>query len=94
MDISPLADPKQVILKVLEIVDYPGDRETYTNGFIDLCEKQALLDSILSLPKEKQDEFKERMKALSDTKDQQQVAALLKEYISLEEYVLTLKNAS
>lgn len=86
-----ITDPKEIIVNVLDIIDYQDDKPKYATEFIDLCEKQALLDALQSLPKEKQADFKQKM---SWAKDQDRVKDIIKEYITAEQYTDALKKAS
>ncbi|MBI4040069.1 hypothetical protein HY389_01805 [Candidatus Daviesbacteria bacterium] len=41
---------KKVILQILDIIGYQGDKESYAQKFVEVCYKQALLELILKLP--------------------------------------------
>jgi len=91
MSTLQITDPKQIIEEVLSIIDYEDDKPKYAAEFIDLCEKQALLDCLQALPKERQEDFKQKM---SWAKDQDRVKDIIKEYVTPQQYTDALKKAS
>lgn len=50
-------NPKQIILKILDIIGYEADREVFADGFLEVCRKRAFLELMLELPAEKKREL-------------------------------------
>lgn len=48
-----MKNPKQTIIEILGIINYQNDKEKFADNFIELCIKQAFVEVIDSLPKEK-----------------------------------------
>ena len=84
-------DPKDILVEVLNIIGYEDDKEVYVDDFIQNCEKQALLDALDALPKEKQETLRQKM---AMTPDQEQQKVLIKEFITPSEYTETLKKVA
>jgi len=71
---------KQILLKILEITGYKGDKEKFTNDFLSLCIQKTLPDLIDSMPYEKQVELSQRINFM--TPEKQEIIIL--EYINQE----------
>lgn len=50
----PDISPKDIIIDVLNIIGYEGEKDNFAFELLKLCEKQALVNMIKSLPNEKQ----------------------------------------
>lgn len=59
-------DPKTVLTRVLEIIDYPHDKEEFIKEFYLLCYEKALLTYISSLPSKEQKELKAKLPTVSN----------------------------
>lgn len=84
-------DPKQLVLDILTIVNFQGDKEAYSQEFLQLCHEQALVDTLKSFPHEKQHELQ---RLLGNTTDQERQQAILTAYIQPEEYEQALLHAA
>ncbi|MHB8598394.1 MAG: hypothetical protein ACYDER_16445 [Ktedonobacteraceae bacterium] len=84
-------DPKDILIEILNIIGYEDEKESYADEFIQNCEKQALLDALKALPKERQETLRQK---LAMATDQEQQKLLLKEYITSLEYTEILKKVA
>jgi hypothetical protein len=72
-----------ILLKILEAIDYSDNREGPTDEVLKNINLLALVNLVQSLPSEKQIEVKQQ---LSDNQDNpEKIAALLKEHFSQQE---------
>lgn len=83
-------NPKQIILKVLEIIGYEDDKDKYANDFLALCLQKAFVNLVKELPQDKQDQLTQRISLTSGEKAQ----ALLLEYFPKEKFEVAVKEAS
>ncbi len=83
-------DPKQIILQVLGIIGYEGDKDKYANDFLSLCLQKALVDLMRELPQDKQDQLTQRMSLITPDK----METLLLEYFPKEKFETAVKEAS
>lgn len=83
-------NPKQIILKVLEIIGYEDDKEKFANEFLSLCLQQALVALTQTLPQDKQDQLTQRSSLTPPDKMEE----LLLEYFSAEKLQEDIKEAS
>ncbi len=84
-------DPKEIILKVLEIIGYSNDKEKFTAGFLQSIDAQSLLNLINSLPSDKQEEARQKLAGVQDPKA---AGELLKPYFSKEQIISSLQNSA
>lgn len=84
-------NPIDIILKILEIIDYKGDRQKFANQFIENCQKQALLDLISALPENKQIALRQQLLHSDASSNIQQV---LKQYFPEEKYLEAISRAT
>ena len=50
MNIDSIQKAKQILLKILDIIQYENDKNSFANEFLDLTCRKAILDAIFSLP--------------------------------------------
>jgi len=50
----PDKSPKDIIIDVLNIIGYQGEKDNFANELLNICEKQALINLIKMLSNEKQ----------------------------------------
>lgn len=79
------------MLYILTIIGFTDDKEAAADEFIQNCEKQALLDLLITLPQEQQERFKQQIAGVTD---QEQQKTIIAKYITLEQYKQTLQKAS
>jgi hypothetical protein len=84
-------DPREILSKILEIIDYPNDKDAFINQFIITCKKQAVLDLISSLDPQKQDQLKD---ALSTPSTEIEITQIFQLFFSDQDYQDALTNAS
>lgn len=90
-----MADPpkdRELLLKILNIIGYSGNKESYTDEFLRNIPLLALEDLILTLLPQTQQEIKQK---LSDNyQDPEMVAIIVREYFSDLEFQEALKKAA
>lgn len=74
-----IQNPRELFLQVLEIIGYSDDREEFTNKFFQLCEQQAIVNLVKSLPQDKQTDPDPNNLLLKKYFTQEQVATNLQE---------------
>src|SRR5947209_1050047 len=82
---------RDIILQVLTLIGFEGNKEAYAHKFLQTCEQQALFDLLESLSEEKQAELKQK---LAGEKDQEKAKDILSQYVTSDEYREALKQAS
>lgn len=78
------------MVKILEIIDYPDGKEEFADKFLDLCQQQAVVDLVKSLPEDKQNQLTDQL--LKDSSDQ--AKSLLQQTFSSEQSKEVLKKAT
>lgn len=74
-----IKNPRELFLQVLEIIGYSDGREEFTNKFFQLCEQQAIVNLVKSLPQDKQTDPDPNNLLLKKYFTQEQVATNLQE---------------
>lgn len=87
-------NPKDILTDILAIVDYKGDKNDFAERFIVICQQQAFLEFVESLPKTLQDDLK---KKLGDQKDKEKIKKAMDQYVNTKEFLgklelVTAKN--
>lgn len=82
---------KEILLKILDIIDYPENKEQLINKFISACQQQALINLVESLPSNEQEVLREN---LSKTKKQDEAQKILLEDFSQEKIFEALKETT
>ncbi len=55
-------------MRILEIIGYTDDKETFAGEFVEVCIQQSFLEMIDRLPKEKVSQLEEKVKQAKDIK--------------------------
>ena len=74
---------RQLIVKILEVIDYSGNKEKFVEDFIVTTYFETLTTLAESLPEEKQEKLVERSAQIQN--DQENVTQVLKEYFTEEQ---------
>jgi predicted solute-binding protein len=85
-------NPRDILLKILEAIDYRDNREAFADEFIQNTHLLALVNLVKSLPDEKQTEVKQQLSESQDNPEK--ISAILNEYFSQEELPKALENAA
>lgn len=85
-------NPKNILLKILEIIGYSDNKEIFADEFLKNIQAQSVIDLIQSLPQDKQSQIKKQL--LTNPNDPNKVADVLKLYFNNEQIQEALKNAS
>jgi hypothetical protein len=84
-------DPKETIIKILEIIEYQGNRDKFAMEFINLCFQKTFLDLLKDIP---EDEIEILKSKLNDAQNNDEMIKLLEKYIESERLITTLKIRS
>lgn len=84
-------NPRELFLEVLNIIGYSDDREEFTNQFFQLCEQQAIVNLVKSLPQDKQATLQAES-AKQTNPDPNNL--LLKKYFTQEQIATNLEEAT
>lgn len=84
-------DPKQYISNLLDAIDYKGNKNEFTDKFLKVCYKQAVVYILQSLESHKRQELEEKIK---DIEDSDKVREILLEYVSEKMLISKLEEAS
>ncbi len=79
------------MISVLNLLGFRENKEAYADEFIQICEKQALVDLLNTLSKERKEEIKQKMVGAESV---QRTQAVLSEYVSSEQYTEALEKAA
>jgi len=83
--------PRDIMISVLNLLGFRENKEAYADEFIQICEKQALVDLLNTLSKERKEEIKQKMVGAESV---QRTQAVLSEYVSSEQYTEALEKAA
>ena len=81
---------KEIILKLLDIIEYAGDREVFANQLLGLCYKKALSDTLTNISEDKKSLYGDDFA----TTDIEKIKEILSKILSSEEYSKALENAT
>lgn len=81
-------DPKDILTEVLIIVDYKGDKSDFAERFIVICQQQAFLEFVESLPTTLREDLK---KKLADQKDKEKIKKAMGQYVNTKEFLEKLE---
>ncbi|MBI4084827.1 MAG: hypothetical protein HY431_02875 [Candidatus Levybacteria bacterium] len=84
--------PRDLLLKILEVIDYSDDKEAFISEFIKNVRLQSLLDLISTLPTDKQEEIKTKL--TTNVNDADKVASTLGAYFTPSQMQDALETAS
>lgn len=87
-------NPKSIILKVLEIIGYNGDKNAVVDKFMVTCQQQANVDLIKALSDEKQEELKQKLSEPGVTEDVAKIQDVIQSFFSPEEYTTAIEKTS
>lgn len=83
-------NPKEIILKVLEIINYQDDKEKFANEFLGLILQNSINNLAEKLPQDKLDQLRQRLSLSKPEK----LETLLNDYFSSEELNDSVKKVS
>jgi hypothetical protein len=81
-----------VILKILEAIEYVDDKEAFVKKFMNSVSLQAFIDLTQTLPQDKQEELKKAIIAAGE--DAQKINDIVKNYFSEEQINNARENAA
>lgn len=83
---------REIILNILEVINFDGDREEFVNEFIKNVELQATASLFHTLVPGKLEEFKKQ--AAENSADQEKLAEIMKNYFSVEQMEKAMEDSS
>lgn len=84
-------DPHAMLLRILEIIDYQGDKNQFAWEFIDLCARKAMLNCITAVPKDDRDKIDTALKEVKTIED---TITVLTQHIPKTSYEKHLEEVS
>lgn len=85
-------DPKQILIKILEIIGYSEDKDKFATEFLQNVSLQSLLDLFNTLPQDKKDQMQKDISLAGS--DAVKLQKILKNYFSEEQINTALQNSS
>lgn len=85
-------DPKQILIKILEIIGYSEDKDKFATEFLQNVSLQSLLDLFNTLAQDKKDQMQKDVSLAGN--DPQKLQEILKNYFSQEQIDTALQNSS
>ena len=82
---------RDIIIKILTIIEYDGNKEEFAHKLIDMFHRQAVLDVIESIPKENQELLK---KQLSGNITPEMEKTLILQHVTPDKYLEALKKSA
>lgn len=82
---------RDIIVKILTIIEYDGNKEEFTHKFIDMFHRQAVLDVIENIPLENQEILKKQLK---DNVTPEMEKTLILQHITPDKYLEALKKSA
>ncbi|HVF69152.1 MAG TPA: hypothetical protein VNA13_01160 [Xanthomonadales bacterium] len=83
---------ENIILKILEAIDYADDREVFVKEFTELVQIQAMDKLIISLPEDQQDTLKNELR--TNQENLEKIGEILKSRFSMEQMQKSLEETS
>lgn len=83
---------RDIVLKILETIDYQDDKEAFISEFIRNIQLQVIADLINSLPAHDQGLIKHKLGDVSNNPEK--ISVILKEQFSNSEFQLALKKTA
>mgnify|MGYP001582613593 CR=1 FL=1 len=87
-----LNTPNDILLKILDVIDYGDNKHAFIDEFIKNVQLQSLLDLISTLPTDKQEEIKTKLS--TNVNDADKVASTLGAYFTQSQMQDALEVAS
>ena len=84
-------DFKNILLEVLNIIDYKDDKEKFTNEMLQLAHDEAIVALLEKLPLCKKEELK---KSFSRALTPEEAKDIIEHYTTFEEYKKSLQKTS
>lgn len=87
-----MSDPKQILIRILEIIGYSEDKDKFATEFLQNVSLQSLLDLFNTLPQDKKDQLQKDVSLVGN--DPQKLQGILKNYFTEEQINTALQNSS
>ncbi len=84
-------DPETILLKILDVIGYSGDKEKFSTEFLENVNMQSISDLINSLSSDKQQEIKQKISLLQN--DPKAAGDIIKTYFAEQQLNEALQNS-
>lgn len=85
-------DPKELILKILEIIGYKDDREKFAADFVSAIHRKAISNCVGSLTEEQKNSLEEQLSGI--IRSPEEVSKILFQFITDDQYQQSVEKAS
>lgn len=85
-------NPKQIVIRILDIIAYKKNKDAYAEEFVSLCQQQTLINLLQSLSEHRKRQFQTDLDGKLDNAERLQ--KLLKEYFSESDIAKAGEKAS
>lgn len=82
---------REIIVKILTIIEHDGDKEEFSHKLIDMFHRQAILDVIENLPLENRETIKRQME---NNITPEMEKTLILQHVTPDKYLEALKKSS
>ena len=87
-----MTDPKQILLRILEIIGYSEDKDKFATEFLQNVSFQALLDLFNTLPQDKKDQIQQQITNANN--DISKVQQALSQFFTEDQISKSIENSS
>lgn len=87
-----MTDPKQILLRILEIIGYSEDKDKFATEFLQNVSLQALLDLFNTLPQDKKDQIQQQMTSANN--DASKIQQVLNQFFTQDQLAQAIENSS
>ena len=87
-----MTDPKQILLRILDIIGYAEDKDKFATEFIQNVSLQSLLDLFNNLPQDKKSQISQNIASAGN--DPQKLGEALKNYFTKQQIEEAIQNSS
>lgn len=84
--------PNDILVKILDAIDFQDDKEAFVKEFLELIYAQAVTDLVATLPQTEQDEIKNAFQV--EEKNAETLGAVMKAHFSHEQGEKALQEAT
>ncbi|OGE44093.1 hypothetical protein A3A45_02105 [Candidatus Daviesbacteria bacterium RIFCSPLOWO2_01_FULL_36_8] len=85
-------DPREVILRVLEIIDYQDDKEKFTQDFLNAIHKKAISNCVGALSEEQKNSLETQLTGV--VRSPEEVGRVLFQFITEDDYKVGAQKAA
>ena len=87
-----MTEPKQILLRILEIIGYAEDKDKFATEFLQNVSLQSLLDLFDNLPQDKKSQISQNITSAGN--DPQKLGEVLKSYFTQQHIQDAIQNSA